>query len=270
MTPSQITILIPVYNREQYFRLFAKFFLRSHSLSETAYFIIDDRSEEFDIKVLAHEVGFPSAAVVKNDCHLGINDAFIHLVELAKDVGRPYLVLVDPDSLLTPDWLEFLCRYFPMLDSRPRDLLLSCFARLERSDSSFYVDGRTFQDNPDWPISNGCLARIESQEMIAERCGSLADHDGGFYSWEKSMTALCAEMRLRYVEPIGEGCLYHYGKWSSGRFEHRFLSSQSTGRVSGGFAAAALSEIGANELHALHLAEQHDPPHSLARPYHTK
>lgn len=263
--PEQILILIPVYNRQKYFEIFIKYFKSSDAFNSVDYLIVDDCSTEFDIFEMAGQYDIPASNVIKNQVNLGINYAFINLIEIAREVNMPYVMILDPDSIVHPRFIEFIIETTRWMGKDFSDNMLSIFCRL-KSSSNFWKNG--LAKNCEWPISNGGISSLRLQERIAEKCLKYSLQDDHFYNWEKAMTDVFNSGEYTYYEPLKEGYLFHFGKVSSANFCHRFLSSKSTGIIGKAFEQQIKKELKIKSLKDLFFVES-DTQCSENRPFHS-
>lgn len=118
MNKFRISIIVPIYNAENYLKLCVDSIL-AQSFTDFELILVDDGSQDKSLTICKHYSETDSRVIVVNQENGGVSSARNHGLEVAKG---DYICFVDADDHVTPSYLEQLVR--PALQNDRIDLVL--------------------------------------------------------------------------------------------------------------------------------------------------
>jgi len=118
MNKFRISIIVPIYNAENYLKLCVDSIL-AQSFTDFELILVDDGSQDKSLTICKHYSETDSRVIVVNQDNGGVSSARNHGLEVAKG---DYICFVDADDHVSPSYLEHLVR--PALQNDRIDLVL--------------------------------------------------------------------------------------------------------------------------------------------------
>jgi glycosyltransferase involved in cell wall biosynthesis len=129
MMSAKITVLMPVYNAEQFLREAIDSML-NQSFRDFEFLIMDDGSTDSSISII-QQYQDPRIRLIRNEKNLGISPTLNKGIELA---SSDLIARMDADDISYPDRLQ---KQYDYMMAHPDCALLSAWARVITHDKKF-------------------------------------------------------------------------------------------------------------------------------------
>lgn len=156
-----ISIIIPVYNMENYIRPCLESVLRQN-LDESTYeiIIVNDGTEDHSMEMILDLIDRQSNIFVINQENLGVSDARNNGISRAKG---EYILMIDPDDLLIDDSLQLLLE--KAIESKA-DLVVADF--LEMTDEE--IENNKVIPQKEWHVEEKSGERLFLEDLNPRQC----------------------------------------------------------------------------------------------------
>ncbi|MFC5449750.1 glycosyltransferase family 2 protein [Paenibacillus aestuarii] len=213
MSTSQITVVIPVYNREKYIEKALNSVLKQ-TYTQWQMIIINDGSTDKTGEIIKRFTDEKRIRHIQYEKNRGTGKA---LQSALKEIQTPYFVILDSDDWFEPDTLKVLVKE---MDKQPETTSLICAnsnvwkERVDKTSKVYLLKNRSFQDKYDFLRYGPAIYPRCMRTATVRRVGGFANddpHGGRFDEDRYLLLKLIGISNFHWIDKTLYNVLTHEG-----------------------------------------------------------